>query len=510
MKTAKSKRRVKTETSVVGKIKLFTIFLLIALQIGVIVMFNTHYALAAQSAAIVSIILSLLTCLYVLSSNKNGLSKAVWIIFILCCFTFGYIIFWLSDERIFFRGKKRYRATYDKEDLFSNANILDHSQSVKEMSSFLYSTGKFNTYDNCKGQYFSCGEELFLDIESELRKAKKFIFIEFFIIADGVLFDRIFKILEQKVIEGVEVRVIYDDLGCKKTLSTQSKRALKKAGVKLKPFNKLIPLYSVALNYRDHRKIVVIDGKMAYTGGCNLADEYTNEKTVYGFWKDTGYKVEGSAVNSFTLMFLRQWEVLSKQREDYSKYLNLHEKFANTSAVIPYADGLEYNHPIARGVYENMITSANQVLYIMTPYFVVDDGVQSLLVNKALSGVDVRIFLPGIPDKPFVYSVSRSNAEKLIDYGVKIYTVKDTFLHSKIVLTEDAVAIGSVNMDLRSFYQQFECAVYTDDKAVMDAVGEDFSSILNNSEQITHKNKWSKNIFYKIYVGVMQVFAPFM
>ncbi len=510
MKTAKNTKRVKTENSVVGKIKLFTIFLLIALQIVVIIAFNTHYALAAQSTAIVSIVLSLLTCLFVLSSNKNGLSKAVWIIFILCCFTFGYIIFWLSDERIFFSGKKRYKATYDKNDLFANANILEHSQSVKEMSSFLYSTGKFTTYDSCKGQYFSCGKDLFFDIENKIKQAKKFIFIEFFIIADGVLFDRIFKILEQKVIECVEVRVIYDDLGCKKTLSTSSKKALKKAGIKIKPFNKLIPLYSVALNYRDHRKIVIIDGQVAYTGGCNLADEYINEKTVYGYWKDTGYRVEGGAVNAFTLMFLRQWEVLSKQREDYSKYLNLHKNYKNTSAVIPYADGLEYNHPIARGVYENMITSANEILYIMTPYFVVDDGVQSLLVNKALSGVDVRIFLPGIPDKPFVYSVSRSNAEKLIDYGVKIYTVKDTFLHSKIVLTEDAVAIGSVNMDLRSFYQQFECAVYTDDAEVMDSVKQDFSLLLNNSEQITHKNKWSKNIFYKIYIGIMQVFAPFM
>ena len=337
-----------------------------------------------------------------------------------------------------------------------------------------------------------------------------FIFIEFFIISNGALFDKVLGVLKQKVFEGVKVRIIDDDLGSKKTLSTKSKLALKNAGIEIKPFNRLVPIFSVALNYRDHRKIIDIDGKFAYTGGVNLADEYINEKRMNGYWKDAGIRLEGSCVDAFTLFFLRQWEVLTRQKEDYSQYLCLYDCHENASTVIPYADGLEYEHPIARGVYENMITSANEYLYIMTPYFIVDDGITSLLINKALSGVDVRLVLPSVPDKKFVYNVSRSNAEKLIDYGVKVYTVKGTFVHSKLLLTEDAVAIGSVNMDLRSFYQQFETSVYTDDKDVLADVLADFNSSFSHSEQITHKDKWSRNIFYRIYVGMIQVFAPFM
>ena len=274
------------------------------------------------------------------------------------------------------------------------------------------------------------------------------------------------------------------------------------------PFNKLVPIFAVGLNYRDHRKITVIDGKVAFTGGCNLADEYINEKRMHGYWKDNGVRLEGCAVDAFTLMFLRQWEVLNKKKEDYSLYLNKAEKFENKGVVVPYADGLEYKNAIGKTVYQNVIIGAKKKLYVMTPYFIPDEPFFNLLMNKALSGVDVKIFIPEIADKNYVYIVSRTNAEKLIDYGVKVYTVNNTFLHAKVVMSESVVATGSINVDLRSFYQQFENAIYTNDKDFIFEVQKDFINLENKSTLLDIKGK--RKALYKIYAGFMQLFAPLM
>lgn len=495
-----------------GKLKGLLIILLAILPWIAFAYLHTIYAFAVTGALIFSFAVSLLTCIYVLSTNKNSQSKAVWIIFLLVCFTFGYVVFWLSDERIFFKkNKKRYTAVYRQSEEFLLENKIEFSSvAVKQNAEFLYSTGKFVAYNSTDCKYFPSGESFFDDVIERIKQAKKFIFLEFFILSDGLLLDRILEILSQKVKEGVDVRIIYDDLGSARAFSLSTKEKIKKSGIQLKAFNKMFPVFSVALNYRDHRKIIVIDGQTAYTGGCNLADEYINQKRLHGYWKDSGVRIDGNAVDGFTIIFLRQWEVLSKVREDYSPFFNLYIPTQNKFTVIPYADGLDYSHPIARGVYENMIISANEYLYISTPYFIVDDGITNLLMNKALSGVDVRLVLPAIPDKKFVYGVSRSNAEKLIEYGVKVYVFNDTFVHSKLLLTETAVAIGSVNMDLRSYYQQFESSIYTDDHKVCTDVKDDFNNMFNASTLITKETMLRKNVFYRLIVGLMQVFSPFM
>ena len=405
--------KIKTETKGIISLKTLFIASLIAAQIAVLVYLNITFALAFQWVLIISFVFSVITCFYVLSSNKNSLSKAVWIIFILLFFTLGYIVYIISDERIFFRkAKKRYEKIYNnsKKYLLNEGVTIDNT-AVKRDCNYLMSAGAFKTYSDTKMQYFSSGEEMFVDVIERLKSAREFIFIEFFIIADGSLLERIFKVLKEKVDNGVEVRVIYDDMGSHKPLSRKSKEMLKKAGIKLCPFNRLVPIFSIALNYRDHRKIIIVDGKSAYTGGCNLADEYVNEKRMYGYWKDAGLRLDGPAVDGFTLMFLRQWEYLVKKGEDYSTYLNKAEKYSSKSVMVPYADGLDFSLPIGKSVYENMISSAKEKIYIMTPYFIVDDTLNNLLANKAMSGVDVRIILPEIPNKKFVYGVTRNNAE---------------------------------------------------------------------------------------------------
>ena len=504
--------KIKTETGGKGALKTLFVVGLLVFELALFIYLNLTFSFAVKWVLIVSFILSLITCVYILSSKKNNLSKAVWIIFVLVFFTFGYIIYIISDERIFFRKhKRRYSGIfhesdkYDLGDSFKSENLI-----TARDCNYLYSAGRFNAYNDTKVEYYPSGTLLFDDVLDRIKSAKKFIFMEYFIVSDGRLLDRFYDLLSDAVARGVDVRIIYDDMGSHKTLSTKNKTRLKKAGIKLSPFNRFVPVFSVALNYRDHRKMTIIDGETAYSGGSNLADEYVNEKRMHGYWKDTGIRIDGPAVEGFTLMFLRQWEFINKKREDYSVYLNLAKKFSSSNAVVPYADGLDYSLPIGKTVYENMIASAQEKIYIMTPYFIVDDAMTGLLINKAMSGVDVRIILPDVPDKAFVYGVTRNNAEKLTDYGVKVYLMKNAFVHSKLLLTENSVVVGSINMDLRSFYQQFECAVYTDDKGVMEQVDEDFNKTFLDSVLLTEKNKLRNNVIYRAFAGLMQVFAPFM
>jgi cardiolipin synthase len=418
----------------------------------------------------------------------------------------------MSDERLFFRkAKKRYNVILErsKEYLPKNSAVIENKAVVSD-AKYLLNSGHFPACDQTSLNYFSSGSSFFEDVMESIKKAEKFIFIEFFIISDGLLFNRVSDLLKERAKEGVDVRIIYDDMGSHKTLSSKNKTMLKNAGIKVVAFNRLIPIFSLALNIRDHRKIIVIDGKTAYTGGCNLADEYVNEKRMYGYWKDSSIRLDGMAVDSFTVMFLRQWEFLTKKAQNYSAYVGQYEKVQASCAVIPYADGLDYQKNIAKGVYENMISSAQEKIMIMTPYFIVDDTIIELIINKITSGVEVSLIIPEIPDKKYAYGITRSNAEKLIDYGVKVFVMKNAFVHSKVVLTENAVVVGSINTDFRSFYQQFECAVYTDDSNFINLVEKDFEKTISVSSRITQRTKFRRSFLYRIYVGLMQLFAPFM
>lgn len=511
LKNAKAVK-IRTETKGFGAFKTLFVMFLIALNFALLLYFYLRFVMIFQGYLIVAFILSVLTCIYVLSTEKNGQSKAVWIIILLLGFTFGYFIYFLADENVFFRGsRKRYNKIFADTAQYNGNNYKTSGcEEVENNLSYLKNAGGFTAYAGTDIKYFPSGAQFFDDVIERIKSADKFVFIEFFIISDGVLFERIFGILKQKAAEGVDVRVIYDDLGSHRTLSGKSKKSAAAAGIKLVPFNRLIPRFSVALNYRDHRKIIVVDGKTAYTGGCNLADEYVNEKRMHGYWKDTGLRLDGKACDGFTLIFLRQWEYLSKCATEYARYLNIAEATDNKFAVAPYAGGPEYKQKIVKNVYANVIADAKKKLYIMTPYFITEDTISDLLINKALSGVDVRIILPDIPDKRYVYAVTRSNAERLTEYGVKVYCMKNSFVHSKIVLSETQAAVGSANLDLRSFYQQFECSVLTDDEKFLQDVFSDFENTFPDCEQITVKNGKSNNFFHRVFAAFLRIFAPLM
>ncbi len=504
--------KIKTESNTLGLLKTLVVLALIMLQGAIFIGTYVLLSNAFHWVAIVSFMFSFIACISVLSSNKSGQVKATWILFLLICSSFGFIVYLMSDERILFRTSKRKYNTINKETnyLIDESITAKTSAETAELCNYLHRAGRFPTYTNCKTEYFSSGASLFDDILAEMKTAKEFIFIEYFIISNGTLLKRMLDILKEKSASGVDIRIIYDDMGSHHTIPRKLKKQIISCGIKLKPFNKLVPMFNIALNLRDHRKIVVIDGKTAYTGGANLADEYINEKRMHGYWKDCGIKLQGACTNRFTLAFLRQWHFITGQAQDYKKYLNKHSKFENSAVVVPFVDGPHLKERVGRNAYINMIASAKKHLYIMSPYFIPDETILSLLETKAKSGVDVKLILPDIADKKFVYYVSRSTAERLIEHGVKVYTMTKSFVHSKVVLNENACIVGSINVDQRSFTQQFESAVLTNDKSTLKQVHLDFEKTISTSHEITSKNKKSNNLFHRILAGIFRIIAPFM
>ena len=504
--------RIHEESNFWNLIKVFCISVILLFELALIFFIHMRLAEVLWWYIGFSFFASFGCCLYVLSSNKSGNSKTVWTVFLLLFFYVGYTIFILSDENICFaKHKKKYRKIFSRtNDLIDNGVIADDE--LKDDSLYLKQAGNFPTYQNTDMKYFSSGALLFDDILESLKQAKKFIFIEFFIIGDGILLERVLRILEEKVANGVDVRIIYDSVGCSRKLSEKTIKRIKRAGIKIHEFNRLVPVFSVSMNFRDHRKIVVIDGEISYTGGSNLSDEYVNEKRLYGYWKDTGFKMVGDATRFFTLAFLRQWEfVCGDEMEncEYSQYILEQKNTNKTSNVILYLDGLEYEEDIGKSVYTNMIASAREKIYIMTPYFIVDHTIENLLISKAMCGADVRIVLPRIPDKKVVYSLSSANARKLTDKGVKVYLMDGSFVHSKLVLTENEVAVGSVNMDMRSFYQQFECGIVTTDTEVMKDVEADFNETFSLCTDIREVVKYNF-LVKRVYNGLLRLFSPLM
>lgn len=509
--------KIKTENNIWGSFKKASVALILLIQLTLIIWLYFLLASAFYGYLLASLILSFFFCIYVLSSNRNSQSKACWIMVIILCFTCGYIFYITSSEKVILRsGKKRYKKIIEStETCIKQQALPEVSEEVKNDCEYFSRAGNFVAYSGTDVQYFSSGSSLFDDILSEMERAEKFIFIEYYIVADGILLNRFLDVLERKVKEGVEVRMIYDDLGSQGVLKNKSKKRIKQMGIKLQPFNQIIPThrviprFSLALNYRDHRKIVNIDGKVAFTGGCNLADEYINEKRMHGYWKDTGIKICGTAVNSVTLFYLRQWEFITKRQQHYTPYLS-GEPTENKSVVVPYTDGLEFKHDIGLNAYVNLISGSKERIYIMTPYLVPDEILLAQLKAKAMSGVDVRIILPGIPDKSYVYIMTRNTAERLIDSGVKVYTLNNSFVHSKVMLTENAAIVGSINLDLRSFNQQFESAVYTNDNSVMTDIYNDFEETFLNCTCVDVKTSKYSKLFYRILAAFMRIFAPLM
>ena len=408
--------------------------------------------------------LSLLIILYLVRKDENSAYKVGWIALIgLLPLLGGALYLAFGNKRPAKRLRLKMQAVEDahKKDLVQEPGVLEGLDAREQgQSRYVAKYGPYPAWQNTRTQYFACGEAMYPQLLADLEKAEKSIFLEFFIVSHGCMWNGIEKILRRKAAQGVDVRLIYDDFGSLLGLPADFIVRMERAHIRCIPFNPVVPLVSLVMNHRDHRKIVVVDGNTAYTGGINLADEYINEEERFGYWKDAALRTEGAAVWNFTVMFLDHWNAFRPSEEDYAPFMPQAEALsAQSDGVIqPYGDSPLDEEALAETVYLNIINQAQRYVYIYTPYFAVGETMLEALKAAAKRGVDVRLVVPGIPDKKLVFRLTRSYYVPLLRAGVRIYEFTPGFLHAKCYVSDDrAAVVGSINMDYRSLFLHFEC-----------------------------------------------------
>ena len=434
-------------------------------------------------------LLSILIVLYLVRKDENSAYKIGWIVLIGVLPLLGGALYLAFGNKA---PAKRLRERMQKVEQAHTADLAPQEGqtdtlelSCKNMSRYVERYGPYPAWKNTAAEYFPCGEAMYPKLLADLEQAEKFIFLEFFIVKTGKMWDGVEAILKRKAAEGVDVRLIYDDFGSLLGLPTDFVIRMEKNRIHCIPFNPVVPLVSLVMNHRDHRKIVVIDGNVAYTGGVNLADEYINAEHRFGYWKDAAIRLEGAAVWNFTVMFLNCWNAFRPLETDYAPYAPTRLPKQQDGIVQPYADSPLDEEPLAETVYLNILSQAKRYVYIYTPYLAVGEEMLDALKNAAKRGVDVRLVLPGIPDKKLVFRLSRSYYVPLIRAGVRIYEYTPGFLHAKCYVSDDRVAVvGSINMDYRSLFLHFECGTLLFHNSQVIALRDDVRATLPQCREV--------------------------
>ena len=496
------------------------ILLLILLQIGIMVLTFTYLGNYSTYMNGVMSLLSFITAIYIFNEKGNPAFKMTWILFVFLVpvVGVGFYLFTKAGIGTKYLGARLEKLRVETEPYMQQNEYVVHAMkggrvANANLSHFLYNQVGFPTYGNSQAQYFPLGDDKFPILIEELNKAEKFIFMEYFIIGEGYVWDTVLEVLRKKVKEGVEVRLMYDGTCSISLLPYEYPKQLREYGIQCKEFGPIVPILSTSQNNRDHRKICVIDGKVAFTGGVNLADEYINKKVRFGHWKDTAIKIEGDAVQSFTMMFLQMWNITERQPEDYAKYLT--EKQPGFSRkdgyIIPYGDSPFDHENVGEEVYFHILNHAKKYVHIMTPYLILDDEMITALRYCAKRGVETVIIMPHIPDKIYAYLLARTYYKQLLKYGVKIYEYTPGFVHAKVFVSDDIRGcVGTINLDFRSLYLHFECGAYMYSNDVLHDVEQDFKETLKQCQEITKEScdKYPKG---KMLVGKMlRLIAPLM
>lgn len=379
---------------------------------------------------------------------------------------------------------------------------------MQRQAEYIRSTAAAPIHKNTEVEYYSSGEALFPRLIEELEKAEKFIFMEYFIVHPGVMWNRIEEILVRKAAQGVEVCFMFDSIGSVGLIPPDFVQDLRKKGVDTVEFNKLTNVFSSRFNNRDHRKICVIDGSVGITGGFNLSDEYINHTERFGYWKDTAVLLRGAAVTNLTAAFLSMWEFARKKEYDFDKYLpDVHP--TAQGYVQPYSDTPYDGEPVGETVYRNILCGARDYVYITTPYLIIDDEILNSLAIAAKSGVDVRIITPGIPDKKVIYTLTRSYYEVLLRSGVRIYEYTPGFMHAKMFVSDDACAVvGTINLDYRSLCHHFENAVWMYDVPAINDIKADMLACFEQSKEVTLDMCRGRNVMHRLWLSVLRILAP--
>ena len=485
----------------------------VILQFGFAIMIRLFFY---KYLGIITLIYSVASVLIVLGILKNStrLSNDVpWIILILIFPIFGTILLITLGRN--YSKNKLLKNIFKFENKYSKYLIQDEGikkeVEKQDLDNIKYLMNRTNYFVSTNNEvtYYNFGEKFYPELIKELNKAEKFIFMEYFIVNEGVMWNGILDILKEKAAKGVDVRIMYDDMGSIAMLSTNYSKQLAKFNIKCIPFNKLSPFRGIFMNNRDHRKITVIDGKVAFSGGVNLSDEYINVNSKLGIWKDNGIKIVGDAIWNLTVLFLTLWNANVNEDKDISKFkYDFGNTKKNNGFVIPYGVAPLHRDLIGEDVYINMINSAKKYLYIMTPYLIIDTDMVNSLCRAAKRGVDVRIIVPGIPDKKIVYTQTSSFFRVLHNNGVKIFKFTKGFVHSKVFLSDDVRAVvGTINMDYRSLYLHFENGIYMENVKTIKDVYKDFEETFKDSKELNDKDV-KAGFIKSIWQSILRLFAP--
>ena len=464
------------------------------------------------------IALSVAAAFAIVGSRMEPGYKIAWLLLVLPFPIFGGAFYLLvGGGYVPKRTQKRMKGMLDKsfetlKEDFKSDDLLPLGGDAAGQASYLERRAACPAYTNTETEYFPLGDAAFPRMLEELEKAKKYIFLEYFIIQPGIFWDSILSILERKAAQGVEIRVLYDDFGCMFTLPRDYNETLAKKGIQCRVFNRLMPVMSLRLNNRDHRKLLIVDGVVGFTGGINLADEYINVRDRFGHWKDSAIMLQGDAVWSMTVMFLTMWDNIANWDEDFNLFRPPAAPVRPwTGYVQPYTDTPLDREAVGQAVYLNMKKKKKNYIYITTPYLIIDVATSTALCNAAKSGVDVRIITPHIPDKRYVFEVTRAHYPPLLEAGVQIYEYTPGFIHAKNFVVDDRFAVvGTVNLDYRSLFLHFEDGVWLCEAPCIRDIRKDFEATLQVSQPCSLRQFKHLNILLQLYRSILRVFAPLM
>lgn len=461
---------------------------------------------------------ALVLTMVIVSKEGDPAYKIAWIIPILAAPVFGvtlYLIFGGNRQHRRLRKRLRIMERTMTDNLKQNTGILDQLEVEDSMAAaqahYLVSKAACPVYENTATEYYPVGEICYEQMMKDLQAAEHYIYLEYFIIEHGIMWDGILEILREKAGKGLDVRVIYDDFGCVTKLPSRYFKKLEAMGIRCRAFNPFIPIISPRLNNRDHRKLMIIDGRIGFTGGINLADEYINVTEHFGHWKDCGIRLEGDAVWSMTVMFLSMWDHIKQDRKEDIRLPTAAPMKEERGYVQPFTDSPLDNEAVSETVFLNMISRAKKSVYIMTPYLILDSTMRAVLCVAAKSGIDVRIITPGIPDKKYVFAVTRANYQELLEAGVRIYEYTPGFIHSKVVSVDmEYAVVGTVNMDFRSLYLHFEDGVFLYNTDSVRQVVDDFADTLPLCHRVDLRTYQERKLHVRLVEMCLRVFAPLM
>ncbi len=491
--------------------------LLIFIEVAIVVTLVVLVTIQSRYSLIAEAITQIAVAIVIITGNDNPDYKVPWLFFVLVLPVIGFMLYFMFYSRKLNPVQRRkLRKLYIESGVLSDSadasRLREENSEAFSQAVMLKRLANTHIYTDTEVTYFPLGDEMFPAMIEDLKQAKRFIFLEYFIIQNGWLWQSVLEVLQQKVRQGVEVRVIYDDIGCMRTLPGHYFSKLKKMGIKCVTFSRLRAQANNKFNNRNHRKITVIDGRVGYTGGANIADEYVNMRKRFGHWKDVGIRIEGGAVNELTRLFLADYGMNVGTDDDFLLYYNGETHLQSNGFVVPFGDGPKpmYTKNIAKMAIINLLSQANHHVYMTSPYLIIDNELTQAIENAALRGVDVRIITPHIPDKKLIFTMTRSYYKRLMDAGVKIYEYVPGFIHAKMYIADGNTAIiGTVNLDYRSLVHHFENAVWLHDMPAIADMEADF--LHTQSDSIEANGEMLRQSLPGRFVRtIVKIFAPLL